>query len=370
MAGRLETLLEAAILAPSGDNLQPWRFAIDRDAAAITFLVDESRDPSPMNAGQVMSQIAVGAAVENALRTAQHNGWSAELEAAPPPALARIRLQGGEDRPGAIEDAILTRVSNRRFYDRRPIPEEILLPLQRETPILDGVTTHWIVADNRLAELAVLIGRADALMFGEPSVRRAFLANVRFDAAPDARVQEGLSLASLELSSMDRVALRLMPRIPNWMMKLGATGMFAARARKLVESSSGLCLVVAANDSTSTYLTAGRVMERAWLALTEAGLAVQPMMSLLVLENVLVRGSSDSVSSFGRERLTALREEFRRLAPEIGGGLPRFLLRFGFASAPSGRTGRLPSSLSCTEAFVDHAPGQIASTEPRTERKH
>ncbi len=40
-------------------------------------------------------------------------------------------------------------------------------------------------------------------------------------------------------------------------------------------------------------------MERAWLALTEQGLAVQPMMSLLVLDNVLTHGDESLKRSVG-----------------------------------------------------------------------
>src|SRR5262245_16873080 len=143
--------------------MQPWQFAIDNDET-ITFFVDETRDPSPMNAGQVMSQIAVGAAVENVLRTAQYNGWSAEMDQSSPPALARIRVRGSDDRQPVIEDALTSRVTNRRLYQRRPIAESVLVQLERETPALDGVTTYWIFDENRLPELAGLIGRADAVM--------------------------------------------------------------------------------------------------------------------------------------------------------------------------------------------------------------
>lgn len=340
MDRRIETLLDAAVLAPSGDNIQPWRFAIDSEAAAITFFVDESRDLSPMNSGQVMSQIAVGAAIENALRTAHYNGWTIELEKTTPPALRRIQISGGEVGDPLIEDVITARVTNRRPYQQRPISAELLTRLQRETPTLEGVTTHWLVGENRLSELAQLIGRADAVMFGDPSVRRAFLSNIRFDKAPGARVEEGLSLGSLEPSAPDRLALRMMHYVPNWVMKIGARRVFESRARYLVESASGICLLVASEDSESTYVTVGRAMQRAWLALTEAGLAVQPMMSLLVLENIRARGSSEMVASLGNERLAAFAAEFRRLAPEIEKGHPTFLLRFGFAPDPSGRTGR------------------------------
>jgi hypothetical protein len=88
------------------------------------------------------------------------------------------------------------------------------------------------------------------------------------------------------------------------------------------------------------------------LTLTAEGLAVQPMMSLLVLENIGEHGDAALVESLGRGTLAALQHEFRALVREIGGWRPAFLMRFGFAPAPSGRTGRLPL----------HAVAQYATT--------
>ena len=83
-------------------------------------------------------------------------------------------------------------------------------------------------------------------------------------------------------------------------------------------------------------------MQRAWLALTAEGLATQPMMSLPVLENVAGPGETGLRAALGPDKLEALRDEFRALAPEIGGRRPAWLMRFGHAPPPTGRTGRLP----------------------------
>jgi hypothetical protein len=343
----IETALAAAIRAPSGDNTQPWRFTIDPQQAQITFYLDETRDPSPMNAGQRMARIAIGAAIENVLRTAQKNQWDAELDYGPPPALGMIRLQGADVQAGGIDEIIPARVTNRRLYEGRLLDEGTLERLRQATPTVHGVRTHWITDKDRLTALAFLIGRADALMFGEPTMRRAFLGKVRFDRPATALVEEGLSLASLELSVADRLALRLMPRLPNWLFRFGGIRrIFAAKARKLVGSASGLCLLVAPDGRAETDLMVGRCMQRTWLALTAEGLAAQPMMSLLVLENVLDNGPPPLIAAIGRECLAGLAEALRRSVPEIGDGRPAFLMRWGFAPAPTGRTGRLPAEAS------------------------
>jgi nitroreductase len=325
----LETLLAAAVQAPSGDNTQPWRFAVDRLAGRITLLLDPARDPSPMNAGQRMARIALGAALENMLHTAGHYGWSVTVEPAAPPAYAVLHVTaGGEDRETPA--AVVARVTNRRPYDGRPVAAETLAKLRQQTPPLEGVVTHWITGPERLAGLAGLVGRADALMFGEVSMRRAFLANVRFDVPAATPVEEGLPLAALELSALDRLGLRTLGRLPSAVLKwTGALGAFAAKARQLVRSASGLCLFAAPDRQAGTDFLVGRAVQRAWLALAAHGLAAQPMMSWPVLENVTEHGTPDAIAALGRDRLAMLFQEFRAALPELGAGRPAFLLRFG-----------------------------------------
>jgi hypothetical protein len=239
---------------------------------------------------------------------------------------------------------LAARVTNRRPYDGRPVAAEVLDRLRRATPGLEETRTLWITARERIDALAAVIARADAVMFGEPfGMLRAFLKNVRFDAPPAAAVDQGLSLASLEVSAANRLALRAMPRLPDWVLRVaGVSRSLAANTRRLVRGSSGLCLVAAPDDAEATDVAVGRAMQRAWLALTEQGLAAQPMMSLPVLENALVRGDRMLREAVGPDRVRALREEFRAEVPELGDDRPAWLMRFGFAPSPSGRTGRRP----------------------------
>src|ERR1700722_14443317 len=58
----IERILDAAHLAPSRDNLQPWRFVVDSET--VSFFVDHERDRSPANAEGRMARMAVGAAIE------------------------------------------------------------------------------------------------------------------------------------------------------------------------------------------------------------------------------------------------------------------------------------------------------------------
>lgn len=337
-------LISAAIRAPSGDNVQPWRFEVDSDHRQIVIYVDEQRDPSPMNAAQRMSRIAVGAATENLVRAAWGTGWTTELTPLPNSQGVIVRLEGRNAGEGVIAPEITARVTNRRFYDARPVSSDVRRELQRQTPGVDGVCTHWIHNRERVGKLARIIGRADSVMFAQPMLRHGILSNIRFDATWGEEVKEGLAVASLELSAPERTALRMLPRIPDRLLRLsGVFRSFAKRTQKLVESASGLCFVVAPDDEADTDFLVGRAMQQAWLALTSQDLSVQPMMSLIVLQNVFCQGSSKMMNPSGLSATATLLEELLALAPEIGTGRLAALLRFGFAPPPSGRTGRLPA---------------------------
>jgi hypothetical protein len=339
----LTTLLLAGRQAPSADNMQPWAFAVDEPGRRITLLRDASRKASPaLIDEQLMDQLSLGAVVENLLRTAHTNGWTATLDRATPPAVAVVRLADGDTGPGQVDPLVAARATNRRLYDGRALAPDVLARLAGQAPPPDGVTTHWIIDRGRLPGLGALLGRADTARLSEPSLRRSLLSKLRFDRPDDAGVEQGLSLPSLELSRSQRLALRLVPHLPGWLLSLsGAPRQFGDTGRRQVESASGLCLVAAPDYREETALLVGRAMQRAWLALTAEGMAVQPMMSAVGLA-CLLSSAPDVFQAVGREAVAALCRELTALLPEVGAGQLACLMRFGFAPAPSGPCGRLP----------------------------
>ncbi len=353
-----DTLIEAANRAPSGDNTQPWRFVIDPAERRLMISVDEARDPSPMNAGQRMSRIAVGAALENVLRSAESEGWSTELETPSSGDEVAVRLIESSATSKPIDPAIVARVTNRRRYDRRPLDQDVLEALKHKTPTLNGTQTHWIAERERIDRLASIIGRTDAWMFGQPSMREAFLENVRFNdaqdtAAWDTETRTGLPLASLELSAPQRMGLRLMRRIPDRLLKLsGAIRLTAAATRGLVGSASGLCVITTGDNGPATDVIVGRAMQRAWLALTAKHMAVQPMMSTAILESVLYHHASIKQPTLNLKANAYLIDEFHSVVPGTERRHLAFVMRFGFAPPPTGRTGRLQPSASTTTGAI------------------
>ena len=356
-----DALLAAAVRGPSSDNTQPWRFTVDSKTGRIAFYVDEGRDRSPLNAGQRMSRLALGSAIENLLQTASVNGWTVAEEAPPAPALAMFRVSDDGGVPPKADGPLAARVTNRRLYSGRRLAGPVLERLAAKTPDFEGVKTHWILSRHRIEALAKLAARAEVLVFSKASLRRARLSRIRFDRKRGEEVTEGLPVASLELSRAHEAFLSRVASLPDWLVStIGFARSVGSAAEKLILSASALCVVVAPDAGEVSDLAAGRALQRAWLALTEEDLVAQPMQSLVVLETILARGAPRLVASLSKAKLAALHDELRAWLPEIGSGSPAFFMRLGDAPAPGGRTGRQP-----LEAVTRQAP-LVPSRRPRS----
>jgi hypothetical protein len=339
----LDTLLSAAVLAPSGDNTQPWQFTVDRENWTILVDVNPKRDESPMNAGQRMAWIAIGAAIENMVHTAESNGWQYELTETTGERPVRFRLQPTAEL-GELDPLLKARATNRKVYKGGAVSSACIAALQNETAAIDAISAHWITDRSALTQIGNFIARADALILGTKPIRDAFLAKVRFDQPANATVDEGLSLGSLEVSAVERAMLGWMRYVPDGPLRLlGGRRVFAKAAKRLALSSAGLCLITGRDDSLASKIPVGRVWQRAWLALANQKLACQPMMSLLVLQNIRDHASKKLLEAVGVAGSLRLLDEFSEFYRGMSLLHVHAIMRFGDAEQPTTVTGRLPA---------------------------
>ena len=338
----LDVLVEAGTLAPSGDNTQPWRLDVDRAGNRITLDIDPERDPSPMNAGQRMARISLGAVLENMARTAEHNGWGFDVVIPPERGLAQFRVDVDE-LGGDIDPLLRRRVTNRRVYDGGDLDEERLADMRSSVPPRESVTASWVTDRRQRQTLVELIAKADGLMLSYRRIRDAFLAKVRFDVPVDAAVDEGLSLGSLEVNAIDRFLLRCMSRwsIPDGLLQAaGGRRTLGGLGRRLAGSASGFCIIASKSMGPQADLSIGRTWQSAWLACTRVGVATQPMMSLLVLQNIFDHEGREFFHPRDRDTVEGVLDRFGDWASDLCDGAPAAIMRIGIAPPPTARVGR------------------------------
>lgn len=333
----LERLLEAARTAPSCDNNQPWRFTVSGEARdTISFSVDPTRDPS---SDGTMARIAIGAAIECACVAAARMGANVRFLERRPGALVTISVTAFK-RVAEPDLSRTRRVTNRRTYDGRAFDDATAEKLREATKPRDRAQTHWF-GRERVRALGPLFEQGEELFFLDPALRERALSSLRFDVKDREEVTRGLSVGSLELTAAERATLvSLRKREGNTDPQVAAVEFrkMGARARRLVESASGVCVVATDLSGEMADVHVGRAVQRAWMALTHHGLVAQPMTTMMSLAQ-----SSLAADPEAGARVMAALTAFRRAFPSV----PKesriaFLMRFGWAEPPSCRVGRLP----------------------------
>ncbi len=345
----IERILDAARTAPSHDNRQPWRFIVDGET--VSFAVDQERDDG------AMARIGIGAAIECACIAAARMG--ATVRTLPPLDGALVTMSFTDAKRLAEPDlSRVRRTTNRRVYDGRAIDDATALFLREATPARELAQTHWF-GRERVHALGPLMEEGEELFFADTALRARAVSAIRFDVKDREDVTHGLSVASLELTAAERAALAGF-RQRATAVELKKMG---ARARRLIESASGVCVITATSPAPLADVDVGRAMQRAWMALAQRGLAAHPMTSLAILELTLAaakpQSSRDTIPDAEgdamrriaieeaemtrRKRIEEIVGAFRKTFPNVP---PEqriaLLLRFGFAAAPSTRVGRRP----------------------------
>jgi hypothetical protein len=164
---QLRHVVQAASLAPSVHNTQPWRFVAR--AAALELHADPSRQLRVLDPDGRQLHLSCGAALFHARVAARALGLDVQVRLLPDPDspthLADLILtQGRNAREDEIRlaTAILQRHTHRGAFDPRRLPDAVIDVLQAAAAA-EGGRLQQVVWEDQLIELEVLLANADAL---------------------------------------------------------------------------------------------------------------------------------------------------------------------------------------------------------------
>ena len=362
-ADRIEMIADAARRAPSGGNVQPWRFEADADALHF-FMVPERT--SIMDVRHRGSYVALGAALFNARVTA------ASLESLGPvklfpeglPSHHVATLQIGSSRDmeiAGLQSHVVTRCTNRRMGQPTPIAESTVQSLTRGVQ-REGARLHLLTDRARIDECASLLAESDRLRMLIPSVRGDMLGELRWPGRDP--LEEGMDVRTLEMDPFGFAALEMLlrPDVMGHLADWRGGQSLGARTAMMVGSSSALAVITVSRADPSSYVHGGSAMERFWLSAESHGLAVQPVAPLFIYatdeEDLLYLGGERHVDEIYR-----LSQRFSEFWDFEEGETVAMVLRILHAPPPSVRSVRLPLTylLSRDLESVDVVPVDLES---------
>lgn len=261
----LRRAAEAARLAPSVHNTQPWRFVVTEDALEIHS--DPHRRLPVLDPTGRQLLISCGCAVFNARVALAAAGCEPVVERFPdrarPTLLARIATV---DRPGAgtppigsLDGCIVSRQTNRRRFTDEVVEPELVAELVDAVAAEQAVLVEVRDLRHRLA-VAQLSREADRLQNADPAYR----AELRAWTTDDPTRPDGVPALAVP-----RVTGQFQDDIPLRDFDTRGIGSLPPETRSHLGQS--LFVMSTADDDQLSWLRAGEALERLWLEITRHG---------------------------------------------------------------------------------------------------
>jgi hypothetical protein len=338
----LRHVLNAAILAASPSNSQPWRFEVEDGALHV---IHPHRASLVNDIDQHATLISFGGALENIAIAARGLGYTVDIryfpETANPYFVADVRFEKYDALPAdPLFDAIRRRRTTRSAFARRPLDTASTDAIRSVVAADDRLRLHIIDAPFAKRELSDLLIQAEKTLWRNREVRRAELNRmVSGDLPPE-----------LVVGSRWRQWLVRLQLNRRWRHKVNPyRAVRNVTRRKILVRTSHLGVISLGECGPHAYLDSGRVIQRMWLELTTRHVAVEPLCDIIGL----MMAYNLKVSSFltGRRGQEArdLTEDFNRLFELPFGRTALYLFRVGW---PASETPPEPSPRRPLSDFV------------------
>jgi nitroreductase len=266
-AEKLHFLLNYAILAPSAHNTQPWLFKIEDDT--VELYADRTRALAVIDPDDRELTISCGAALLHLRIALRHFGYAGTTATFPDPddpdLLARIRLGNKRDatrEEHALFDAIRKRHTNRQAFEKREVPETMLIALQEEAHA-EGAWFYIVQGEEERNAVADLIVLGDGMQWADKHFRRELALWARPSRS---RNQDGIPAYALSFGDLlSQASLRA-----GRTFRLGNGK--AASDRQLATGSPVLAVLGTDVDSPYDWLMAGQALARVLLYARSQGI--------------------------------------------------------------------------------------------------
>lgn len=341
-------LVKAGVVAPSADNMQPWKFNLGEDFLELS--LDRKRMGHFFDPAEVATDMGCGALIENIEHYARHLGLQMSIDqesVVERNIVAKLRFSPlTKNDQDDLSGAVFTRCTDRGLYDKKMrVGTRERSLLEESVNEFDDFSLTFYDRPDQQKKIIKTVYQADTIRFNHEKIHEDFYDVLRFGPSAE-RSKDGLAQSTLGIEFFFIPVLKLLRswKLTRLLNKLvGLHHMMALRGvwLPMVYSSS---LVSIVHTGPADYLQFGRVMERFWLQATDAGLSIQPLGAFPLFLARLNTVAGDGFSDTHIAKLNNLERLFASATPGYRAGEDQLvmLFRVGFARKPPGRSLRRP----------------------------
>ncbi len=315
----INKILEAAVQAPSGDNVQPWKFHVSDNFTIIKLYNLPEKDNSYYNYQQSASYIAHGALIENISIAAQHLGCQMDYQLFPEHGndnyVAKITLSASELQQNDLYPAIFKRSTNRFQYQRTEVDIKLLQSLKDSVKNIDTAKISLVTEKDKVNKLAKELMVNDRIVFECKDIHHFLFDKIRWNKKQIEETRDGMPVGVLGLSFIEKLSFPLMRfwwyvKIAN---RLGLSRIIGLKCWWGCKNSSILGMVSIQGNDKQAFVEGGRAVQRLWLEATKQGFALQPIIGLTLLINRLKKNNLQGFSDKHQKQVQRVAETLPEL---------------------------------------------------------
>lgn len=271
-------LLEAASLASSADNMQPWEFKKVNDTIEV-YLASNRLLPTDVN--NMFSYMGIGAAIENIVVCSMSEGLLAKVKYETfeklDKCVAKISFTFCEKPDKSLAAYLLKRATNRSDFNTSPLANKTMQVLNASVKHLNA-HIHWNNFISDLSRMATIDASLSYIRLEHKPCHDELFEILRFSKKEKNKYGYGLGFESLEVPFFAQWFARLLRfwSINKLVSKMGIGKMVAKQLASRIRKAGAICLITVDQSSMQSFIEAGRSMQHLWLKATELGLSVQP----------------------------------------------------------------------------------------------
>lgn len=334
---KITKICTAASAAPSGDNSQPWRFVF-RAPNTIEFHALVEKDNALLNVDGSGTYIALGAAIQNAELEAKAVGLVPEVQYSYEGSLVatfvlheRGSLSVEEQ---TLHQAIPLRHSNRKAYKKIPLAEADREEIMRAAGNPERVSFALIEDRKSMSVVSRALTTMEEIAMQNETLHKLFFESIFWSKERNASGESGLYIRTLELPPPARLLFKVLKywSVAQVLARIGFPTMVAKTNAVQNASASALGFITLERFDRRSYVEAGRLLERVWLAAAAQGMSFQIVTGMLFLARAVGHGNT---SVFSEKERDSVRKAYARAQEALKVDEPFLMFRIGYSSAPS-----------------------------------
>ncbi|MCE3226553.1 MAG: hypothetical protein K0S32_1104 [Bacteroidetes bacterium] len=350
-------LVKYATMAPTGANIQPWKWIWHNKHLYLFF--DDRYSAGLLDCGNTTSFVGLGAATENLVLKAHELKLEVIAEKQELDknskliSVYRFFKEKNNELMWKTEDHICDelvstiplRLTNRNIGKRVKIDEERLLKLKKIAQTIPGADMQIISDEKILDEIREVTAVMDRIRVTHKGGHKDFLAEIRWTPEQAREMGNGVDLiGTVDLTPSELAGWRVLKdwNVVQYLNEWKVGKALEKIQRKSIAASSAVGLLTVPHFSCNDFYTGGRAFQRIWLAANKDNISVHPASLSVLIFNNLLHGDKNLFPEEMRQEALSMRKKFEELFSIKEDKGEVILFRFFIDNPPKSRSVRYP----------------------------